>query len=329
MWTTPAHAAHLLAGQNPLRVPVKLPPERSCHGGVNEVDEGVPEAGVRCKIHWEVDEVVQAVEALVVEHGQDHGATVAVGQVPQHDGGHALGGDSLVRSAVPAQEEPIRSRLGERPGGLASDVALRSRLETFSEGLVLLEQPRVLAEQLVHHGQPLVLHEQLVKTRRGLGGLCLHLRRWLLRGAKLRGIAGGNSVDSTRCTPRLAIAVTWTGWPCAVLQTGVRVLLRVLLAQAGHHDLQALAVRLCTSLQSLLVGDEQPGVRAHAAAQTRLRKLGGWRPEVDEGALHHEPAGVGERAVAAQGVAFREHRKCQPCSSSSGFKVVAWPGRSR
>mmetsp|Transcript_40068 Transcript_40068/g.85874 ORF Transcript_40068/g.85874 Transcript_40068/m.85874 type:complete len:442 (-) Transcript_40068:446-1771(-) len=83
----PSHEAHLPAGEDPVAVAIEGLPEPGDEVGGDQVDEGIAEGSTSLEVNGQVHEVVLACEALAVEHGEQHVASVVVGQVSQHDGG--------------------------------------------------------------------------------------------------------------------------------------------------------------------------------------------------------------------------------------------------
>mmetsp|Transcript_64634 Transcript_64634/g.172426 ORF Transcript_64634/g.172426 Transcript_64634/m.172426 type:complete len:219 (-) Transcript_64634:7-663(-) len=123
----PAHSADLGAWEHPLLVAVERVPEARQHGRIDQVDEGIAEAGPGFEVHGQVCEVVLACKALRVEHPQEHGPSVVQGQVLEHDRGALVGlarrGAGGRRNRVGAPER--RRHDGGRHGGGAERHRLR------------------------------------------------------------------------------------------------------------------------------------------------------------------------------------------------------------
>mmetsp|Transcript_57520 Transcript_57520/g.168944 ORF Transcript_57520/g.168944 Transcript_57520/m.168944 type:complete len:288 (-) Transcript_57520:91-954(-) len=97
MGPTPAHSTHLPARQHPLRVTIELLPEGMHPAWIDQVDECVAQASTGLEVDRQVDEVVLAVEALVVQHGEQHRTRVVVRQIPQHHRGSLVDGHLVAR----------------------------------------------------------------------------------------------------------------------------------------------------------------------------------------------------------------------------------------
>mmetsp|Transcript_41988 Transcript_41988/g.100086 ORF Transcript_41988/g.100086 Transcript_41988/m.100086 type:complete len:246 (-) Transcript_41988:100-837(-) len=86
----PAHLANLGRGQGPAREAIEGPPQ-GVHGhAIHQVHEGVAEVCLTVEVTGQVDEVVATGKTVLVQHGQEHVATIIIGNISQHHGG-ALG----------------------------------------------------------------------------------------------------------------------------------------------------------------------------------------------------------------------------------------------
>mmetsp|Transcript_58881 Transcript_58881/g.137997 ORF Transcript_58881/g.137997 Transcript_58881/m.137997 type:complete len:253 (+) Transcript_58881:327-1085(+) len=86
----PTHAAHLSAWKHPARVAVKNAPEVLHMCLVAQVHKCISQVRFGPEIYGEIEEVVLALEALLVHHCRHHGPVVIVGEIAQHDGRSGL-----------------------------------------------------------------------------------------------------------------------------------------------------------------------------------------------------------------------------------------------
>mmetsp|Transcript_41993 Transcript_41993/g.100106 ORF Transcript_41993/g.100106 Transcript_41993/m.100106 type:complete len:246 (-) Transcript_41993:100-837(-) len=86
----PAHLANLGRRQGPAREAIKGLPQGVDSRVVHQVNEGVAQVGLAVEVAGQVDEVVVPGKAMLVQHGQEHVATIIIGNISQHHGG-ALG----------------------------------------------------------------------------------------------------------------------------------------------------------------------------------------------------------------------------------------------
>jgi hypothetical protein len=90
MWIAPAHYAPLPCWNQPSRKSIKCPHEGMGSRGRFQIDESIPKASLGVEVDRQVEKVVQAGEAHLINVLQEHRPCVIVWQVSQHHCGAAL-----------------------------------------------------------------------------------------------------------------------------------------------------------------------------------------------------------------------------------------------
>mmetsp|Transcript_10565 Transcript_10565/g.23275 ORF Transcript_10565/g.23275 Transcript_10565/m.23275 type:complete len:289 (+) Transcript_10565:490-1356(+) len=109
----PTHGADAVALHWPLVEPIEGVPQSLHPSRQAAVHECVAQAAACAEVHWQVDQVVEAIEAAFIEHLQEHLSGHLRWQVSQHHSSAPL----LAIVAFAAVRGPARSRLRTRPLG--------------------------------------------------------------------------------------------------------------------------------------------------------------------------------------------------------------------